>query len=44
MPKKTHPISELDAKMNPEVLAKEKMAEQELEVSQNLVDVLAQMI
>ena len=30
MPKKTHPISELDAKMNPEVLAKaKKMAEQE---------------
>ena len=30
MPKKTHPISELEAKMNPEVLAKaKKMAEQE---------------
>ena len=30
MPKKTHPIRELDAKMNPEVLAKaKKMAEQE---------------
>ncbi|MCL2066844.1 MAG: helix-turn-helix domain-containing protein [Treponema sp.] len=30
MQKKTHPISELDAKMNPEVLAKaKKMAEQE---------------
>ena len=30
MPKKTHPISELDGKMNPEVLAKaKKMAEQE---------------
>ena len=30
MPKKTHPISELDAKMNPEVLVKaKKMAEQE---------------
>ena len=30
MPKKTHPISELDAKMDPEVLAKaKKMAKQE---------------
>ena len=30
MPKKTHPISELDARMNPEVLAKaKKMAQEE---------------
>ena len=30
MPKKTHPLSELDAKMNPEVLVRaKKMAEQE---------------
>jgi molecular chaperone GrpE (heat shock protein) len=30
MPKKTHPISELDARMNPEVLAKaKKMAQKE---------------
>jgi hypothetical protein len=30
MPKKTHPISELDAKMNPDVLAKaKKMAQEE---------------
>ena len=30
MPKKTHPISELDAKMNPEALTKaKKMAERE---------------
>jgi len=33
MPKKTHPISELDAKMNPEVLAKAKKMAQEVSLN-----------